>query len=202
MLGRLIRWGETDPGETPAWTNHAGVVVETGWLVPPYIDVLEAGGTVSFVGEDGVSPDPGPKMAVVVEALWHTRKGPLKLNGVEVRVFRPVPPYTPEEKAAFVANAEIYIGDRYGWWKLLFQLGDRAFFKGRKVLSDLAFINKDRPICSYVAAMVNNAARPLGSHIPGCEYWPLFGMLPPEAADPDTMLDFCEKRPDFWQEVK
>lgn len=171
LLGRLIRWGETDPGETNGtWANHTGVVVESGWIGNPKI--------------------PGYKEAVVVEALWKTRRGPLKLNDIEVRVFRPVPQYTEEEKQRFVVAADKYVGDTYGWWKLLFHLADRALFKGKKVLTHLLFIDK-RPICSYLAAHVNEAARPSGG----------FG-IDPETADPDSMMDFCLKNPQFWEEVK
>lgn len=173
LLGRLIRWGETDPGETNGtWANHTGVVVESGWIGNPKI--------------------PGYKEAVVVEALWKTRRGPLKLNGIEVRVFRPVPQYTEEEKQRFVVEAAKYVGDTYGWWKLIFQLGDRALFKGRKVLSLLLFVDK-RPICSYLAAKVNEMARPRIMHAFGME---------PQTADPDEMLDYCEANPQFWEEVK
>ena len=180
-LGRLIRWGEKDPGEEAAWTNHAGVVVEDGWI-----------------GDPGI---PGYKEAIVIEALSTVRKGPLKLNGVDVRVFRPIPVYTPMEKVYFVTEANKFLGEKYGWWKLFLQLGDRAIFRGRKVLSNISFIDK-RPICSYLSAKVNNAARKLGSKGPGYAYWPLYGLLLPEAADPDTMLDFCEHNPTFWEEVK
>jgi hypothetical protein len=169
VLGRLIRYGETDPGEDAPWTNHCGVVVESGWILPP-----DANGS--------------HQPAVVVEALWHTRRGPLKLNGNAVRVFRPVPEYTEEEIGRFVAEAETYVGARYGWWKLVFQLGDRVIFRGRKVLTHLLFI-KTRPICSFLAAWVNFDARTS----------PGFGM-DPETADPDSMMDFCLAHPEFWWE--
>jgi hypothetical protein len=176
LLGRLIRWAETDPGETPAWTNHTGVVVESG-----------------YVG--GVEPQ-----AVVVEALGHVRKGPLVMNGREVRFFRPVPAYTPVELVFFESEANHYIGDKYGWWKLLLQLGDRALFKGRKILSNLSFIDS-RPICSYLAAHVNDAARKIGTVVPGVVYWPGFGGLP-DGMDPDTMMRFCADHPALWKEIK
>lgn len=190
VLGRLIRWGETDPGESPAWTNHTGVVVTSGYILtdddPSYLPQAE-----------------------VVEALWHTRKGPLKLNGTEVRFFRPVPAYTELEKVAFVAEANHYVGDRYGWWKLLLQLGDRALFRGKKVLSNLSFIDS-RPICSYLAAHVNDSARKIGTDVGFVDKssgitvrrnWPGFGG-DPDGMDPDSMMRFCIAFPEFWQEVK
>lgn len=162
LLGKLIRWAETDPGEEPTWANHTGVVVEDGWI-------------------GGYNPQ-----AVVVEALWKTRRGPLKVNGIDVRVFGPIPNLTPEELDAFRAEAATYVGDTYGWWKLLFHLADRAIFKGRKVLSKTLYVDK-RPICSYLAAKV------------GAVVGLTYGM-DPAAATPDEMLDYCESNPDEWVE--
>lgn len=189
LLGRLIRWVETDPGETNGtWANHAGVVVEAGWIGP------------------GQAPQ-----AVVVEALWKTRKGPWEnyKDGAEIRVFRPIPPYTPIELAFFKVAALKFVGDTYGWWKLGFHLLDRAIFRGKKVLSHLMFIDK-RPICSYLAAKVNQAARPIGATAPTNVFfkgvavpsdWFGFGM-DPETADPDEMMDFCLAHPELWKEIK
>ena len=181
LLGRLIRWGEKDPDEsTGAWTNHAGVVVESGWIG----------------GDPGL---PGYKEAVVIEALWKTRRGPLKVNGVDVRVFRPVPAYTEEEKALFVAEAESYVGDGYGWWKLGGFLLKRAT-RGVVDVTKVYFI-KNRPICSYMAAWTNEKARKIGDRSKAwAGPWPGFGM-PPQSADPDEMLDTCWALPEFWQEV-
>lgn len=176
LLGRAIRWAETDPNEEPTWANHTGVVVASGWIAPP-----------SWTYEPGAEYLPEyTRRATVVEALWKTRKGELKVNGIEVRVFGPVPDLTPEELAAFRAEADEYVGDTYGWWKLLFHLADRAIFKGKKVLSKTLHVDK-RPICSYLAAKV---CAVVGS---------TFGM-DPAAATPDEMLDYCEGTPDEWVE--
>ncbi len=185
LLGGLIRWAETDPGESPAWTNHCGVVIADGLLAGP-----------------GLGPD-----AIVVEALWKTRKGPLDFSkGIEARVFRPVPEYTEEEKRRFVVDAEEFVGDGYGWWKLIFQLADRVFFGGKKVFCHLLCVDK-RPICSYLAAKVHDAARKIGTVVHDEERLPLpmvwqgFGM-DPETADPDSMLRWCEAHPEFWEEIR
>jgi hypothetical protein len=103
-----------------------------------------------------------------------------------VRVFGPVPPYTPDELQVFVAAADEFVGAKYGWWKLGFHLLDRAIFKGRKVLSALLRVDK-RPICSYLAARV---CATVGSD---------FGMVP-QAATPDEMLDYALATPDEWEE--
>jgi len=203
LLGRLIRWGETDPGETNGtWANHAGVVVEDGWIVPPenygYGLVRDAEHFV-YDSEGRISP----KLAVVVEALGRVRRGPLKLNGIEVRVFRPIPAYTEEEKQRLVTYANRLVGNRYGWWKLIGFLIKRAT-GGRVDPTQLYFIH-GRPVCSYLAAWGNEVARATGTVIRivlGVKtHWPGFGM-PPQAADPDEMLDFCEAHPEFWDEVK
>ncbi len=186
LLGGLIRWGEEHQGDPNAWANHTFVVVESGWLVPPEkygYGLMRDEEHFNYDAEGRISP----KIASVIEALWHVRKGPLKVNGVEVRVFRPVPPFNAEQAALFIAEAETYVGDKYGWWKLLFQLGDRAIFGGKKVLTRFLFV-KDRPICSFLAAKVNALV--------GC----YFG-VPPQCADPDTMMDYALAHPEKWQEV-
>jgi hypothetical protein len=199
ILGGLIRWAETDPGESMAWTNHCGVVVESGWMVPP----AEA--------QDLEYPALAVRLAVVVEALstvkrqaWWTAHRDAVADGQEVRVFRPVPAYTYMEALHFAEVAQGYVGDKYGWWKLALQLADRALFKGRKVLSNLCFIDS-RPICSYLAAHVNDAARPIGTPTAAPLWpvrpWPGFGMNP-DGADPDSMLRYCLAHPDEWQEVR
>ncbi len=176
LLGRLIRWGEREKGEEAPWTNHALVIVEDGWLGEPD----------SWLHKE----------AVVVEALWKTRKGTWEgwKEGTDIRVFRPVPEYTEEEKSRFVADANHYVGDKYGYWKLGGFLIKR--FTGINV-PELFFID-NRPICSYLAAKVNDAARKINLRIGG---WLGFGMHP-QAADPDEMLDWCETHPEYWQEVK
>lgn len=179
ILGRLIRWAETDPGEEPTWANHTGVVVEDGWIVPPPW-AFEPG--ADLIHEY-------TRLAVVVEALWHVRRGTLNPNNVDVRVFRPVPAYSAAELVRFRREAGRYVGDKYGWWKLLFHLADRAIFKGRKVLSQTLHVD-ERPICSYLAAKVHEVARP--------GEW--FGVRP-EVATPDEMLDFVQNS-ERWQEVR
>jgi len=214
LLGRLIRWGETDPGEVKGstWANHAGVVVEDGWIGEPLSPQSEAWDEVisRLVAGRGASLSValvGPtKQAVVIEALWHTRKGPLVLGSTLVRVFRPVPAYDEHERERFALEAETFVGDKYGWWKLGAQLADRLAFKGRKVIGALLF-KKDRPICSFLAGFVNHmaqgkervSARVLAGLVNGAAIY-AFG-VPPQSCDPDGMLDWCEAHPQQWQEV-
>jgi hypothetical protein len=174
LLGFLIRRGEREKGEEASWTNHMGVIVESGWI-----------------GGDG-------PQAVVVEALWRVQRAPLRMNGTEVRVFRPVPPYTGPEMNRFQSAAESSIGQKYGWWKLLGFLLKK--FTGLN-LPNFYFIDR-RPICSFLAAKINEAARPIGSRPEGHRglMWLGFGMRP-QAADPDEALDFAERNPQYWEEV-
>jgi hypothetical protein len=166
LLGRLIRWAQSDPGETNGvWANHAGVVVARGELYERNAELR----------------------AVVVEALGRVKRHAWVQGSNEVRVFRPVPPLSAYQLAQLLEAADAFVGDRYGWWKLLFHLVDRAAFKGQKVLSSLLRVD-NRPICSYLAAKVFAAAGQT------------FGMLP-QAADPDEMLDYCLAHPEEWEEV-
>lgn len=174
LLGRLIRWAETEPGEGRTWTNHTGVVVKDGWLVPPLI---------------GSYPD---ELAVVVESLWHTERQEWwtahrkeVLQGQRIRAFGPREPRTRDEREAFLRVAHSFVGDRYGWWKLIGFLVKRAT-KG-KIDPTQAYFIDSRPICSYTAAK-SEAAQGM---------W--FGMEP-QAADPDEMLDYCESEEGqrFW----
>lgn len=160
LLGRAIRWVEHDPNEpNGVWANHTGL----------------------FVGDGTVLDAP------VVEALWKVRKGPLQFGqGVAVAVFRPTA-LSHSQQYRLGVVAESFVGATYGWWKLLFHLADRAFFKGKKVLSRFLF-KDNRPICSYLAAHAYNAV--------GIS----FGM-DPDAADPDEMMDYCLAHPDEWEFV-
>jgi len=178
LLGRAIRWAETDPGEEPTWANHTGVVVESGWI----------GGTAdpAYVR---ATYDPNYSEAIVVEALWKTRRGPLKVNGIEVRVFRPKPPLDAVRLQRFRLAAGSHVGERYGWWRLLMHLTDRALFRGNKVVSRIAFV-KGRPICSYLAAAT--------FAVVGVT----FGPVPPAAQTPDVMLDWVETHSEEWDEIK
>lgn len=189
LLGRLIRWGETDKSDVEApWANHMGVVVGDGWIGGN----PDAGGTGAAWVE-----------ATIVEALWKTRRGPLDTSEIDVRVFRPVPDWEPAELEAFLATADTFVGDTYGWWKLFFQLGDRMLFAGKKVLTTL-LVKDDRPICSYLAAKVVAAAesrRRVMARFAQTGTVYAFG-IPPQSVDPDSALEYMEQVPEFWKEIR
>lgn len=158
LLGRLIRWASCAPGEEETWANHTGLFVQSG----PF------------------------RSADVVEALWRVRRGPLG-PGPEVEVYR-YRTLTRQEAQRIVEYAKRQVGSRYGWWKLLFHLADRAFFKGDKKVSSLLRLER-RPICSFLVAMAYSKA---GIHFDGFR---------PEAADPDEMHDFVKANPTRWRLV-
>lgn len=151
-LGKLIRWAQRAPGEEKSWANHTGLFVETG----------------------------GFEQAAVVEALGRVRLGPLE-GPIEVEVWRHSG-LDADTRHRITTYAERQVGNKYGWWKLLFHLGDRLLFKGEKKVSSLLRLEK-RPICSFLVAMAYSKA---GIHFNGFR---------PEAADPDEMHDFVKASP-------
>lgn len=172
LLGTLIRWAEHDPNEpNGVWANHVGLVVSPGWIVPHPSMVRHS-------------------EAVVIESLWKTERWSWWANhkheaGNEIRVYRKRS-LTSEQLRRIEQRANTFVGATYGWWKLFAHLGDRLLFNGKKTVSNLLCVDK-RPICSYTAAK---------SFADGGVS---FGMEP-EAADPDEMMDWCE-RSDEWQLV-
>jgi hypothetical protein len=200
LLGRLIRWGEQEKGEEPSVTNHSLVCTKSGWIRRPENPLLNVG------------PD-----AEIVEALWKTRRGPLKLNGTDVFVFRPIPPYNEQELEHFRHEAATYVGKTYGWWKLGGFLV-KKMSKGKVDPTKWYFI-KDRPICSFLAGWVNQKAQSVQrilarqqKHAALVDTVELkhealrlaqfpFGM-PPQACDPDEQMDYCQRHTEEWMEVK
>lgn len=133
MLGRLIRWAETDPGEEETWANHTGLFVSAGYLWPGHSKML----------------------AMCVESLWQTKhwtwwEGHKNEPGNTIRIYRYIG-LRPGDARAIVSRAKSFVGDRYGWWKLGAHLIDRVLFKGKKTTSNLLRVDS-RPICSYTAA--------------------------------------------------
>lgn len=172
LLGRLIRWAETDPAEESTWANHVGLVVSSGWIAPP---------SSPFVRE---------RLAGVVESLWHTESwcwydAHKWDSGNTIRVYRHRALSRSESMThAVIGRALEFVGLKYGWWKLIAHLVDRMAFSGRKTVSNFLQIDK-RPICSYTAA--KSFARGGVS----------FGMEP-EAATPDEMMDACENNGEWF----
>ena len=110
LLGRAIRWAETDKDEAKTWANHVGGVTTYGYLIPPY----------------GTEPR---QLAMVSEALWHIKHHFFwdhyeKQQGTAVAVFRPLG-VTQSQKDEMIQDWLSRTGQRYGWWRLLTFLGEK-----------------------------------------------------------------------------
>lgn len=176
-LGRAIRAAERRGSDTASY-NHVGVVVSAGELPPQD-------------GDWRLAPF-GP---VMVEALGHVLRrpvwegyGPQVKDQNAIAVYRPLN-LEPGQGQSIARSAMAYVGERYGWWKLFFHLGDAVISKvaGRDVrLLRRALFVKSRPICSFLVAKAF-AAVGLG-----------FGVKP-GSADPDDVADFCRQNPDKYE---
>lgn len=164
-LGGAIRYATTGPGEPRSWANHTGAVVNSGIIVP------------------GTQPvRPGMRWGQTVEALWrvenatwYARHGREDTN---IEVWRHTG-LTGTQAVRVAQFMEAHVGQRYGWWKLLFHLADRVVFDGDHVVSRLLRVDS-RPICSYLVARAFEVAGVEGA----------FGPVPAVAQDPDTMHDW------------
>ena len=151
-LSKAIRRLTQDKGELITQVNHAGIIV---------------------------SPAYSLEKAVIVEALLKVRRHIIHHNygkgHSEIAVFRPVT-CTSKEIYTIINKAESYVGNKYGFLKLILHLldwciGGRYFFRR---------IGKmDRfPICSYlVAKSFSEAGKDFG--------------VPDRSASPDDIWDFC-----------
>ena len=161
-LSRMIRRFERAPGEGPALVNHAGICV--------------------------CSPD------IIVEALEHVERHSYITkyvgSGHKMMVFRPRD-LNPVDQRILIHAAEHYIGDSYGWWKLLGHLGDAWLSSkvGREIylLRRLFFLDR-YPICSYLVAQAESR---IGRD---------FG-VPANEADPDDIYDYCVGHPEKYELV-
>ena len=93
---------------------------------------------------------------------------------------------TPEETLTIVRKARNYVGDKYGWLKVVAHALDHLIFRDHHVMRRLCFMDK-YPICSWVVAF---AYRAIGYE---------FG-IPANEATPDDIWDWVTTRPD-WRRV-
>jgi hypothetical protein len=163
LIGSAIRYFEARPGD-PAWANHVGIIVTAG---------------TDFT-------------AVLVEALWKVRRGPLwDLYGPpagpadkrpEIQVYRLCEPL-PDHRQAAAAHAETFVGRRYGVHKIAAHAADWWLTRklGAEVFAFRRLLRMDRyPICSYLVA----------------DAWAQGGVsfeVPPGSADPDHVHDYLLK---------
>jgi len=170
LLQRAIRYATRGPNEEKTWANHVLLFTTPGTVGPaPRIDTDWGTGQAWAI----------EALARVEENHWYDRHK--KEIGYTLRVYRPTF-LTPETTARLVETARAHVGERYGWWKLLFHGVDRFVFNDRKVLSQFLRVDS-RPICSYLVARAFQIAG----------YRAAFGPIVPAAQDPDEMLDWVDK---------
>ena len=173
ILSSIIRHSTQARGEGETVVNHTLLFTRGGYVVP----------------DPHVIPSTHPALAV--EALWKVEHHSWwhahhHEAGTRIYVFRPA--FLDEEaKRRVIQRALQHVGERYGWWKLLFHLGDHQAAQwgweapGEKKLSSLLRVDK-RPICSYL----------VGRSFEEEGYPEAFGSkVPPQAQDPDDQWDYA-----------
>jgi len=157
-VSRAIRAFTRSPGEAPTKVNHAGAIVTAGPL--RFSELVEAISTV------------------VRRNLWAAYFG-----RDQVSIWR-AKNLTPDQRRKVAANAQEYVGRKYGYVKVVAHaldglLGGAFFFR--------RMTGMDRyPICSWVVA---HAYGKEGFH---------FGVTD-NAATPDDLWDFVNKRKDLYE---
>ena len=155
FVSRAIRYFSRSGGESRTEANHVGLVVGDG---------------------DEVT-------APIVEALTKVKRRTMRSysasKNTEVAIYRPIG-LTPQQIITIVNRANGYVGDSYGYLKIVAHFGDwclggRYFFR--------RIVSMDRyPICSWVVAQAYADA--------GLNFGVPAGM-----ADPDDIMDFCVAHP-------
>ena len=151
-----------------------------------------AGEKRTKVNHVGVVVEAGDiKTAIVVEALSRVKRhklwsqyGPPRKDGVAV--YRATN-LTPEEIQRIVATAERQVGKKYGYLKIAAHFMDwllQGVYLFRRLVPDGKY-----PICSWLVAHAFSKA---GKH---------FG-VEPGAATPDDIMDFIERNPDRYTEIR
>ena len=126
LLHRLIRWGQTSPGESPTYVNHALLVLSDSPDLPGHAMIIESESRVraGLLGQ-------------LHRGDWFFAYRPLNLNPGE---------------AALIRDAALRrLHEKYGWSQLILQLIDAKVFRGADVARRLAS-RDSRPICSRLVA--------------------------------------------------
>ena len=144
------------------------------WLIRQF--TRTAGEKRTMVNHVGVMVD----QTNLVEALQTTMKHDLRSRyagsaKAQIAIYRWIG-LTDDQRAAVATKAVSYVGRKYGWLKILAHGLDRII-GGRNFFRWLAREDK-YPICSWVVAY---SYRVIGKD---------FG-VPPNAADPDHIWDYC-----------
>lgn len=166
---RLIRWGQRSPGEAPALTNHALLIV-----APPH-----------RLTPEGLKPSLDNGDATIIEAQAHVQAGKFGRlqRGAHYKAYRPLG-ITRDKAQTIVSAGLAQLHLPYGFAQLFLQLIDAKLLGGRNVARRLTRIDP-LPICSKLVALAYASA--------GFD----FG-IEPHAADPDTMEKFCLAHPERY----
>ncbi len=160
MLSRLVRFFSTTGGESRAQVNHSGIVV------------------------DAADGDP-----VIVEALTHVQQHTMLSqyndDSTLIAAFRPIG-LSDQDIDKVVAKAKSYVGDEYGYFKILAHLGDWCL-GGRYFFRRFASMDK-YPICSWLVAESFAEI----DHNFGC---------PPGMAEPDDIWEYCRAHPELYEQI-
>lgn len=159
---RLVRWGSRSEGEDESQVSHVGLVTTAGALD-------EAQGIEAL-------------WEVTEHRIWEARRRTISES---VAVFRPTN-LTTFERRVILEELRSHIGQRYGWWKLLFHLA--AKLTGKRWPKSFFFLD-DRPICSHLVATAFEKAG-LTFGVEG------------RSADPDDIWDFILSNPDKYRCVR
>ena len=128
------------------------------------------------------------KDAIIIEALKVVERNNLFVSHGADLVFgyraKTLPLIVINE---IVKSAERRVGEGYGYLEILSQLVDSKVFGGRVVFRNAGLVDK-KPICSRLVAECYG--------VQGVT----FG-IPSQAADPDTMHQFCDAHPELWDLV-
>jgi len=161
LISRGIRYFSTSHGEARTEANHVGLVTAAGT----------------------------EKSATIVEALTRVKRRRMSAysnsTSNQVAIYRPIN-VTPEQIETIVARAEQYVGDKYGYLKIVAHLADWCL-GGRYVFRRIAAMD-NYPICSWV---VSQSYADAGLN---------FG-VPAGAASPDDIMDFCTSHPEKYMTV-
>jgi hypothetical protein len=129
----------------------------------------------------------------VIEALFQVKQHPFKmvLSDCEYEIWRKTGNISDFERERIAHFAGLYLGERYGWWKLGAHLADAIL--GRVAGREVRLIRRvlcidSRPICSWVWAH---------SYYATLRYE--FGVAP-NVADPDQMHDWVREHED-WENI-
>jgi cell wall-associated NlpC family hydrolase len=130
-----------------------------------------------------------PEDARIVEAMQQVRTGTLLEfhGGTFCEAYTPIN-VSADQRGRLAGWALTQVGRQYGYGQLILQLIDAKIFRGHNVFRRLAVMDP-RPICSRLVA---TAYRDLLGYD--------FG-VPAYAADPDTMMDFCDANPDKYVKI-